>query len=392
MALHPFKIERYFAKYEFKVRFLLSSSDCESLSMTELVQMATPESLELWQELKLGYTESPGHPLLRAEVAKLYDHIAPDNVIIAAPEEAIFIAMQTLLAANDHVIAVSPAYQSLYEVARSIGCFVTPWKLELTANGWHLDLNQLERSLTNRTRMLVLNFPHNPTGHTLSHREFDSVVELARKHGLYIFSDEMYRLLEGDPAIRVPSVCDVYEKGISLSGLSKSFAVPGLRLGWMATQDNTLVGRWLTFKDYTTICNSAPSEILGIIALQNKGQILQRNLDIIRENTVIADRFFAEHRNRFSWICPKAGSVAFPQWLGDGPVEQLCQDILDQQGVMIVPGSLFDFLGNHFRIGLGRKNFGEAIGLVNAYLKDRTGYDDESQKGCDVQALTAGSE
>jgi aspartate/methionine/tyrosine aminotransferase len=126
--------------------------------------------------------------------------------------------------------------------------------------------------------------------------------------------------------------------------------------------------------------------------LQNKRQILQRNLDIIRENTVIADRFFAEHRNRFSWICPKAGSVAFPQWLADGPVEQLCQDILDQQGVMIVPGSLFEFFGNHFRIGLGRKNFGEAIGLVNAYLKDRIGYDDESQKGCDVQALTAGSE
>jgi aspartate/methionine/tyrosine aminotransferase len=371
MALHPFKLERYFAKYEFKVRFLLSSSDCESLSMTELVQMATPESLELWQELKLGYTESLGHPLLRAEVAKLYDHIAPDNVIIAAPEEAIFIAMQTLLEANDHVIAVSPAYQSLYEVARSIGSIVTPWKLELSTNGWHLDLNQLERNLTDRTRMLILNFPHNPTGHTLSRREFDSVVELARKHGLYIFSDEMYRLLEGDPAIRVPSVCDVYEKGISLSGLSKSFALPGLRIGWMATQDNTLVGGWLTFKDYTTICNSAPSEILGIIALQNKGQILQRNLDIIRENIVIADRFFTQHGNRFSWICPKAGSVAFPQWLGDITVEQFCQDMLDQQGVMIVPGSMFDFFGNHFRIGLGRKNFGEAIWHVNAYLKDR---------------------
>ena len=392
MALHPFKLERYFAKHEFKVRFLLSSSDCESLSMTDLVQMATPESLELWQDLKLGYTESPGHPLLRAEVAKLYDHIAPDNVIIAAPEEAIFIVMQTLLAASDHVIAVSPAYQSLYEVARSIGCIVTPWKLELGTNGWQLDLNQLERSLTHRTRMLILNFPHNPTGHNLSRREFDSVIELARKHDLYIFSDEMYRLLEGDPAIRVPSVCDVYEKGISLSGLSKSFALPGLRIGWIATQESSLTERWLTFKDYTTICNSAPSEILGIIALQNKGQILQRNLDIIRENILIADRFFTEHRNRFSWIGPKAGSVAFPQWLGDGSVDQFCQDILDRQGVMIVPGRLFDFCGNHFRIGLGRKNFGEAIGRVTAYLRDRRGYDEERQEGCDVQVLTAGLE
>jgi aspartate/methionine/tyrosine aminotransferase len=371
MALQPFKLERYFAKYEFKAKFLLSSSDCESLSMTELVQMASPESLELWQGLKLGYTESPGHPLLRAEVAKLYDHIAPDNVIIAAPEEAIFITMQTLLEPDDHVIAVSPAYQSLYEVARSIGCTVTSWKLEPSANGWHLDFNQLEQSLTHRTRLLVLNFPHNPTGHTLSRREFEAIVELARKHDLYIFSDEMYRHLEGDPAIRVPSMCDAYEKGISLSGLSKAFALPGLRIGWLTTQENTLIGRWLTFKDFTTICNSAPSEILGIIALQSKEKILKRNLDIIRKNIVIADRFFSEHRNRFYWIYPKAGSVAFPQWLGDGTVEQFCQDILDRQGVMIVPGSLFEFSGNHFRIGLGRKNFGEAIGLVNAYLKVR---------------------
>ena len=371
MTLHPFKLERYFAKYEFKVRYLLSSSDCESLSMDELVQMAAPESLELWKGLKLGYTESPGHPLLRSEVAKLYDHIAPDNVIIAAPEEAIFIAMQTLLVPDDHVIAVSPAYQSLYEVARSIGCEVTSWKLEPGADGWHLDLKQLERSLTRRTRLLVLNFPHNPTGHTLSCREFVAVVELARKHDLYIFSDEMYRLLEWDPAFRVPSVCDAYEKGISLSGLSKSFALPGLRIGWLTTQETTLVARWLAFKDYTTICNSAPSEILGIIALQSKEKILNRNRDIIRKNIVVADRFFNEHRHRFKWIPPKAGSVGFPQWLGEGTVEQLCQELLDQQGIMIVPGSLLEFSGNHFRIGLGRKNFGEAIRLVDAYFKAR---------------------
>jgi aspartate/methionine/tyrosine aminotransferase len=152
----------------------------------------------------------------------------------------------------------------------------------------------------------------------------------------------------------------------------------------MATQESTLIERWLAFKDYTTICNSAPSEILGIIALQSKRQILQRNLAIIRENIGIANRFFNEQRNRFAWICPKASSVAFPQWLGGGPVEQFCQDILDRQGVMIVPGNLFGFFGNHFRIGLGRKNFGEAIGLVNAYLKDRRGDNGESRKGGDA--------
>jgi aspartate/methionine/tyrosine aminotransferase len=166
----------------------------------------------------------------------------------------------------------------------------------------------------------------------------------------------------------LPSICDLYEKGIALSGLSKSLALPGLRIGWLAAQDNTWTERWLALKDYTTICNSAPSEILGIIALQNKELIINRNLEIIRANMTYANQFFSEHHNLFTWFCPKAGSVAFPQWLGSDPVEQFCQKVLDQQGVMLVPGSVFDFSGNHFRIGLGRKNFPEAVEKVNLYL------------------------
>ena len=164
-------------------------------------------------------------------------------------------------------------------------------------------------------------------------------------------------------------MCDLYEKGISLSGLSKAFALPGLRIGWLATQESALIGRWLAFKDYTTICNSAPSEILALIALQNKERILQRSVEIVRENTAIAERFFAHHEDRFAWFKPQAGSIAFPEWLGAGSVEQFCSDVLDKQGVMIVPGSLFDFQGNHFRIGLGRKNFSEALAHVEDYLK-----------------------
>ena len=364
-------MERYFALYEFKVKYLLSPSDCESLSMAELLQIAAPASLELWQELRLSYTESQGHPLLRREVAGLYQHVPPENIIIAAPEEAIFIAMQTLLRPGDQVVAISPAYQSLHEIARSIGCEVKNWSLEPATDGkWQLDLDLLEDSLTDRTRMLVINFPHNPTGHTLSSNELDSIIALARKHGLYLFSDEMYRLLEYAPAMCLPAVCDLYEKGISLSGLSKSFALPGLRIGWLATQESALVQAWLTYKDYTTICNSAPSEILGIIALQNKGRIIRRNLDIIQENIASAETFFGRYMHHFSWFSPKAGSVAFPEWLGDGPVEQFCQEVLEKQGVMIVPGSLFDFPGNHFRVGLGRRNLPEALAHVGEYLRE----------------------
>jgi aspartate/methionine/tyrosine aminotransferase len=369
MLINPFKLERYFAKYEFKLKYLLSPSDCESLSMTELLQMASPGSMELWQNLRLGYTESQGHPRLLEEVSRLYQHIPPENAIIAAPEEAIFIAMQTLLRPGDHAVVVSPIYQSLHEIARSIGCEVTDWRLQPGPDRrWHLDINQLEDSLTDRTRLIVINFPHNPTGHMLARGELDSVIGLARKHGLYLFSDEMYRLLEYEPADRLPPVCDLYEKGISLSGLSKTFALPGLRIGWLAAQDKTLMEGWLAFKDYTTICNSAPGEILGMIALQNKEQIMHRNLEIIRANLSCAEQFFGGHAELFSWLRPKAGSVAFPEWRGNGTAEQFCQDALDKQGVMIVPGSLFDFPGKHFRIGLGRKNLPEALEHVASSL------------------------
>ncbi len=236
MPLSPFKLERYFAQYEFKVKYLLSASDCESLPMAELLDMASPESLELWQSLKLGYTELAGHPLLLAEIARLYRDIRPENIITAAPEEAIFIAMHTLLAPGDEVVAVSPAYQSLHEIARATGCRLISWQFRPGADGWQLDLNDLQRSLTPRTRLLILNFPHNPTGFLPDRADFDAILELARAHGVVVFSDEMYRLLESDPAERLPSICDVYEKGIALSGLSKSFALPGLRLGWLASQ------------------------------------------------------------------------------------------------------------------------------------------------------------
>lgn len=368
MQIAPFKLERYFAKYEFKVKYLLSPSDCESLSMRELLQMADSDGLALWNDLRLGYTESPGHPMLRTEVSRLYQTITPDNIVVAAPEEAILIALQTLLKPGDRVICLFPAYQSLHEIPRAIGCAVALWRFELNANRWQLDLGQLETLLTDHTRLLILNFPHNPTGYLPSRDELDAIIQLARKRGAYVFSDEMYRLLEYEPARRLPPMCDLYEKGISLSGLSKTFALPGLRLGWLATQEPALVDQWLGLKDYTTICNSAPTEVLGIIALRAQETIVARNLGIIRENLQIADEFFAKHRDRFVWTRPQAGSVAFPQWVGSSPVEQFCQDALEQQGVMIVPGSIFDYPGNHFRLGLGRKNLAQALARVGDYL------------------------
>jgi aspartate/methionine/tyrosine aminotransferase len=370
MPIAPFKLERYYALYEFNARIMFSSSDCESLSMAELLAMASPASLSLWNNLKLGYTETQGNPALRAEAARQYDHVPPENLMVAAPEELIFIAMQTLLQPGDHVVALAPAYQSLYEIASSIGCDLTFWHLRPAESGWEADLDQLEKLISPRTRMLVLNFPNNPTGYLPSLAEFNAIIAIARKYGITIFTDEMYRLLEYQPGDRLPAICDAYEKGISLSGLSKSMALPGLRIGWLASQDSSLIDRWSAFKDYTTICNSAPSEILGLIALQNAPAIVKRNLEIIRHNISIATNVFTQYLHLFQWLPLKAGSIAFPEWKGRNGVDDLCQRMLDQFSVMIVPGSMFDYPGNHFRLGLGRKNFNEGMRCLEQYLSE----------------------
>ncbi len=373
MKIKPFQLERYFARYEFDAPYLLSASDCESLSLQEVLGLADAETLALWNDLKLGYTESQGHPLLRREIAGLYAHVSPAEVLVAAPEEAIFIAMHALLAAGDHVIVTFPGYQSLYEVAQSAGCRVTRWPLRIGDDGWQLDLGFLEQNITSRTKLLVVNFPHNPTGYLPTRAEWDAIVSLARRHDLYLFCDEMYRLLEYEPARRLSPVCDLYEKGLSLFGLSKTFSLPGLRIGWLATQNREIVDKCVLLKDYTTICSSAPSEILGLIALRARETIVERNLGILRRNLGVADRFFAAYADTFDWPRPQAGSIAFPRLKGKTSAEQFCREALGQ-GVMIVPASIFDFSGNHFRLGLGRENFPQAIEqirpLVNALRGD----------------------
>lgn len=368
MNLPPFKLERYFADYEFKVKYLLSPSDCEPLTLNEVLALADSESLALWEELRLSYTESQGHPVLREEIAGLYEKAPPDRLLIAAPEELIYIAMQVLLRPGDRVMGVFPAYQSLYEIARSIGCQVQPWSFRVEAGSWQLPLDELEASARKGLRLIVINFPHNPTGYLPSRQDLERIVEVAESCSAYLFSDEMYRLLELDPARRLPPVCDLYEKAISLSGLSKSFALPGLRLGWLASQNQEVIGRCMAFKDYTTICNSAPSEILGLAALRARETILARNLDIITKNLGECQRFFSSYREYFQWLSPQAGSIAFPRWVGPGSVEDFCQQVLERQGVMIVPGSIFDYPA-HFRVGLGRRNLPQVLEPLEAYLQ-----------------------
>ncbi len=367
MQIKPFKLERFFAQHEFSVDYLLSASDCESLSQSELLDLADREGRRLWEELDLGYTESQGHPLLREEIVKLYQTISPAETIVAAPEEAIFIAMNSLLRPGDHMIATFPAYQSLYEIAEAIECDVTRWMLTPEDGRWTLDLNFLRDQITDRTRLIVVNFPHNPTGFLPSREDFKLIIEIAQEHDLPLFCDEMYWQLEHGGQEPLPAVCDLYQRGISLFGMSKTFSLPGLRIGWLVTRDAALMDRFTTMKDYTTICNSAPSEILALIALRARETIIGRSRRIIQSNLETARQFFAQYTELFTWIEPAGGSIAFPRYHAPVPLHRFCQDLLETRSALLVPGDLFD-VPDHFRLGLGRADFPASVQQVDAYI------------------------
>ncbi|KPL75998.1 hypothetical protein ADN00_11575 [Ornatilinea apprima] len=366
--MQPFKLERYFAQHEFSAEVLMSSSDCESLSLETLLNLCDPETEHLWKNLSLGYTESQGLPLLRAEISTLYTRVHPDQVITLAPEEGIYIAMRTLLRPGDHVICLAPAYQSLYQVAADSGCQVSLCWLRQTTSGWQLDPQQIKDLIRPNTRMLVVNFPHNPSGFLPSRALFEKIIDLAAQHNLILFSDEMYRLLEYKTEDRLPAACDAYPNAVSLGGLSKSMSLPGLRAGWLAARNREWIQSFQRYKDYTTICSSAPSEVLAVIALRAREEIVQTNLGIIRANTALAQAFFAHNATWLEWIPPLAGPIALPHYTGPGSVDEFCLSVLQQQNVMIVPGSMFEMEGNYFRVGLGRKNLPEALRRLQTYL------------------------
>jgi aspartate/methionine/tyrosine aminotransferase len=367
MQLEPFFLERYFAKHEFSAKYLLSSSDCEAFYMQELLESADAQGLNLWENLKLGYTDSSGHPVLRESIADIYKSVAADDILVVTPEEGIFLAMQALLKPGDHVICTFPGYQSLYELGRSMGCRVSLWKPD-EDRGWHFSLRQLQNLIRDDTRMVVVNFPHNPTGYLPSHDGYTSLVDIVRRSGVYLFSDEMYRFLEFDREATLPAGCEVYRKAISLSGLSKSFGLPGLRIGWVATRDHNILEQMRLLKDYTTICSSAPSEILGLMAVRDRENIIARQMVRIRRNIKILDDFCSKYSYCMCWNPPLGGSICFPRMSLTDDTSVFCETLIKETGIMLVPSSVFQYGNHHVRIGFGREDFPEIIERFSTFI------------------------
>ncbi|HEY3615036.1 MAG TPA: aminotransferase class I/II-fold pyridoxal phosphate-dependent enzyme [Gaiellales bacterium] len=368
-TLPPFAIERYFAVHEFAVPYLLCASDVEPLSVHELLAYADDEARDGWDSLVLGYTETLGAPALRSAIAGLYRTLEGDDTIaVVGASEALFLLFQALVKPGDHVVALWPAYQSLYDLARAQGAEVELVELR-PEDGWRLDLDRIAAALRPDTRAIVVNLPHNPTGMLPTAGELAELTALAESHGATLICDEVYRGLEQDPADRLPAAADLSPSAVSVGVLSKTYALAGLRVGWLATRDRELLAKVAEVRDYTTLCSPAPSEVLGTIALRAAPALAERSRAIIAANLPLVDALIAEHADRLDWVRPSAGSIGFPRYRGAEGIDAFNERLVAEQGVLLLPGRVYGYGDGRFRIGFGRRNVPEAIERLDRQLR-----------------------
>jgi aspartate/methionine/tyrosine aminotransferase len=362
------KLERFFSRYEFDVEHVLGGSDIEGYALGDLLELADAESLKLWSGLRLGYTETAGHPALREAIGGLYTDVPAGNVIVCAgAAEALYLLSHALLGPGTHAVVVCPAFESLYKVAAATGAQVSRVALD-AADSWRLDLAALEGAVRDDTRAIFVNYPHNPTGALLGRHEFQSLMDFAGRRGITVVSDEVYRHLEFDPAARLPAAADLDPRAASVGVMSKSYGLAGLRIGWVASQDGDLLRRLLTLKDYTSVCSSASSEILALIALRAAETVVQRCKQIVLDNLVHVEAFMSRWSEAIEWAPPQAGTVAFPRLRLPIPVDEFVERLAREESVLLLPGSAFDDTENRFRIGLGRVAAPDALGRMDGFL------------------------
>ncbi|MCB1717415.1 MAG: pyridoxal phosphate-dependent aminotransferase [Candidatus Competibacteraceae bacterium] len=370
--LPDFRLETHFSKWEFKARYHLTASDAESLSMRDLLALASPEEREAFEGMWLGYTETFGASDLRQTIASLYEHRNADEILcFAGASEGIFAANTVLLDKDSHAIIVTPNYQSHETLPLAI-CEATGIPLD-PDDGWSLDIDRVAEAVRPNTKLVTINFPHNPTGTILPLDRYHALIELCRKHGIYILHDEIFHGLGPTGTAHLPFVTDVYERGLSLNVMSKSYGLPGLRIGWIACADSQVISRMERMKHYLSICNSGPSERLAKIALLNRDKLLSRNCSIIDENLPKWEAFFERYPDLFEWRRPDGSCMAFPRYKGAEGVEQFTRSLVEEDGVLLLPSTIYKSdLGatpaDRFRLGFGRKGLDEGLAVLDAYI------------------------
>ncbi len=356
MNYPDFETESYFGKYEFTKPYMLSASDCESISTSELIELGGG-SLEEFGKVKLDYPSMEGSLQLRTLISKTYEDVGSDQVLIlGSPIEGIYLSTQAMLEIGDHAIVLSPAYDALFNMVQALTGNVSRWMLKAEDGAWKLDFEELHRLINSKTKLLILNFPHNPTGFLPRKEDFLKLTAIAKKHGIFIFSDEMYRGLEYNLEFQLPSVADLEMSAITLGGVSKNLGLPGLRFGWLVCKDENIYKKLLNMKSYISMCSPQTLDYLGQMAMKAYPRLVQKNILLINENLKLAQLYFNSKKNQMRFLAPMAGSVALFK-LPNGSAEKFCLEMAENHGIVLLPAKFMGIADQYVRMGFGRKNF-----------------------------------
>ena len=370
MKIEPFETEHFFARYEFTTPYQLCNSDCETVTIKELLEMADV-SMDEFGRLSLGYTESLGHPKLRKQIAETYAEVSSDEVVmLGTPVEGIYLVARAALNPGDEVIVLAPAYDALIKMFEHVvgASSVRKWEFVPSDTQWQLDFDQLKNLITPKTKMLVVNFPHNPTGYLPTQSQLNKIVKIVEENDLILFCDEMYFGLVHSGTLAVKSAADSSRRAVVLSGLSKTYGLPGLRTGWLIVQDEELRQNIVNWKFYTSICPSAPSEFLAMAAWKVRNQLRDRSIAQIEHNLRLADAFFQRWPELFTWRKPMAGSIALVG-MHVPSVMAYATRLAEEAGVLILPAVTLGADDQHMRMGFGRAAFGKALEKFEEYLQ-----------------------
>lgn len=366
MDMSKFLVDAYFTEYESKAKYMMGSSDPESLPLSEAASDLSSYAAE-----PLGYALGNGYLPLREKLSALYETVTPDQIaMMNGGEETIYVTMRALLKPGDEIVVQMPSYQSLSVIAREIGCSIIEYRPSFEQH-WAFDLETLKAKITPQTKLLILNYPHNPTGACLTDSEMAAIVELCREHHLYLIADEVYRFLRMDESCSDASFADLYENAVALGSFSKTFAAPGLRLGWVAAKSPELLHKLLAYRHFTSTCSNLPCQWIACELLSKKDNIMQRNNSIVRRNAVLLEQFVQQHSALFAYVPPKGATMAYVKLLGGQPAMDFCMEILEHTGVLIVPSSVLENSDEYLRIGLCRESFPVCVRLVSEYLCNR---------------------
>lgn len=343
MRIKPFKVEEWMNAYEQSARFNIAETCVDSISLDELFALTGVNKAEFWNAFsarRLTYGDIFGSPRFLSGVSRLYRTIQPENIVPThGAAGANHHAFCSLIEPGDEVISIMPTYQQLYSIPESLGAKVKILRLR-PENGYHLSVDELRGAVTSATKMICVNNPNNPSGALLSAGELQQIVDIARGVDAWVLCDEVYRHLTQRDEWSV-SIADLYDKGISVSSMSKVFSLAGIRLGWLATRNPEALRCFLSHRDYNLISCGMFDEEVASLALAHADQLLKRNRAIVRANLAILDQWI-NHQPHVSYVKPEAGTTALVFYDLDMPSREFCKEMFDRTGVFVTPGACFE--------------------------------------------------